>query len=98
MRENWMAGKINPATGQPLEIVYPPLPPGTILSFVHWMPHGVTYVEKGTRWGVLLSYRTMDRNRRIMAAPQIPWEVCTRSLLLICMLKSLVHHACVCVL
>ena len=75
MRESWMAGKVNPATGEPLEIVYPPLPPGSILSFVHWMPHGVTLIEKGTRWGILLTYRTMDPNRRIMAAPQIPWAV-----------------------
>ena len=73
MRENWMAGKINPVTGKPLEIVYPPLPPGSLLCFVHWMPHGVTYVESGVRWGVLLTYRTMDRNRRIRAAPQVPW-------------------------
>ena len=37
------------------------------------MPHGVTYVESGVRWGVLLTYRTMDPNRRIRAAPQVPW-------------------------
>ena len=38
------------------------------------MPHGVTYVEEGVRWGLLLTYRTMDPARKVMAAPQIPWK------------------------
>jgi hypothetical protein len=50
MRENWMKGKVHPATGLPLDIVYPPLPPGSLLCFVHWMPHGVTYIDEGVRW------------------------------------------------
>ena len=40
----------------------------------HRMPHGVTYIDEGVRWGVLLTYRTMDPARKILAAPQIPWK------------------------
>jgi hypothetical protein len=63
MREGWMQGKVNPATGEPLEIVYPAMPPGSMLSFVHHMPHGVTPVHAGIRMGILLTYRTADPNR-----------------------------------
>ena len=68
-----MAGKVD-ADGQPLRVVYPPLPPGSLLCFVHWMPHAWTTVDTGTRWALLLTYRNMDPHRRILTTPQIPWD------------------------
>ena len=44
--------KVHPTTGEPVDIVYPPLPPGSLLCFVHWMPHGVTYIDEGVRLGL----------------------------------------------
>ena len=74
LQERWLDGKVDPATGRPLQVVYPALPPGSLLCFVHHMPHGVTRVEKGTRWALLLTYRTMDPSRKITCTPQVPWD------------------------
>jgi hypothetical protein len=73
LREAWLTGKFD-TDGQPLHAVYPPLPPGSLMCFVHWMPHGWTTVDSGTRWAMLLTYRNMDPRRRILCTPQIPWD------------------------
>lgn len=62
MKTDWMAGKTHPATGEPLKILRLSIPPGSMVSFVHHMPHHVTDVlpEASTRWGLLMAYRTPD--------------------------------------
>lgn len=62
MQSNWLQGKTHPITGQPLEIVHLSLPPGSMVSFVHHMPHHVQRRPPGapTRWGLLMAYRTPD--------------------------------------
>jgi len=62
LSDGWLRGKVD-ETGKPLRAVYPPLPPGSLLCFVHWMPHGWTTVDTGTRWALLLTYRNMDPHR-----------------------------------
>ena len=58
----WMKGKIHAVTGEPLEIVRLSLPPGSMVSFVHHMPHHVGHRQPGspTRWAMLMAYRTPD--------------------------------------
>ena len=70
LREGWMKDKVHPATGAPLEIIYPPLPPGSLLCFVHHMPHGTTPRTKGVRWALLCAFRKPDP--RGIAAPPPP--------------------------
>ena len=62
MKAGWLKGKIHAFTGKPLEIVHLSLPPGSMVSFVHHMPHYVGYRKPGmpTRWGLLMAYRTPD--------------------------------------
>ena len=62
MRANWLKGKTHAITGKPLEIVHLSLPPGSMVSFVHHMPHHVQRRPPGapTRWGLLMAYRTPD--------------------------------------
>ena len=62
MRAGWMQGKIHAFTGEPLEICSLQLPPGSMVSFVHHMPHHVGYRQPDTetRWGLLMAYRTPD--------------------------------------
>ena len=62
MQANWLKGKTHAITGQPLEIVHLSLPPGSMVSFVHHMPHHVQRRPPGapTRWGLLMAYRTPD--------------------------------------
>ena len=62
MQANWLKGKTHAITGKPLEIVHLSLPPGSMVSFVHHMPHHVQRRPPGapTRWGLLMAYRTPD--------------------------------------
>ena len=64
MRSGWLSGKVHAVTRAPLEIVHLDLPPGSMVSFVHHMPHFVGSVPEGaaTRWGILIAYRTPDPN------------------------------------
>ena len=62
MQANWLKGKIHAITGKPLGIVHLSIPPGSMISFVHHMPHHVQRRPPGapTRWGLLMAYRTPD--------------------------------------
>ena len=62
MQTNWIAGKIHAFTGEPLRIERLALPPGSMVSFVHHMPHHVGHrdLDAPTRWGLLMAYRTPD--------------------------------------
>ena len=80
MKAGWLKGKIHAFTRKPLEIVHLSLPPGSMVSFVHHMPHYVGYRKPGTttRWGLLMAYRTPDpmQNRKSgqMVFPPIGWN------------------------
>ncbi len=62
LEAGWLRGKIHAFTGEPLKILRLALPPGSMVSFVHHMPHHVGYRQPGTptRWGLLMAYRTPD--------------------------------------
>ena len=62
MRSGWLKGKTHPITGEPLEIVHLSLPPGSMVSFVHHMPHyvGRRKPDSEMRWGLLMAFRTPD--------------------------------------
>ncbi len=62
MQAGWLKGKTHAITGKPLEILHLSLPPGSMISFVHHMPHHVRHRPPGapTRWGLLMAYRTPD--------------------------------------
>ena len=62
MRAGWLKGKMHPITGEPLEIVHLSLPPGSMVSFVHHMPHyvGRRKPDSEIRWGLLMAFRTPD--------------------------------------
>ena len=62
MRSGWLKGKTDPITGEPLEIVHLSLPPGSMVSFVHHMPHYVGRRKPASemRWGLLMAFRTPD--------------------------------------
>lgn len=58
----WLADKVHAFTGQSLRIQRLSLPPGSMVSFVHHMPHHVGHrdADAPTRWGLLMAYRTPD--------------------------------------
>jgi len=58
----WLQGKIHACTGEPLCIERLSLRPGSMVSFVHHMPHHVGHrdADAPTRWGLLMAYRTPD--------------------------------------
>ena len=60
----WLLGKTYPFTGEPLRIERLNLAPGSMVSFVHHMPHhvGHRHPEAPTRWGLLMAYRTRDHH------------------------------------
>ena len=62
IQAGWMADKIHAFTGEPLKIKPLSLPPGSMVSFVHHMPHHVGHraQDAPTRWGLLMAYRTPD--------------------------------------
>ena len=62
IQAGWMADKVHAFTGEPLQIKQLSLPPGSMVSFVHHMPHGVGHRDRDapTRWGLLMAYRTPD--------------------------------------
>jgi hypothetical protein len=62
MKAGWLQGKIHAFTRKPLEIVHLSIPPGSLVSFVHHMPHYVGYRQPsaGVRWGLLMAYRNPD--------------------------------------
>jgi len=60
----WLQGKRHAFTGEPLRIERLNLAPGSMVSFVHHMPHHVGHrdLDVPTRWGLLMAYRTRDRH------------------------------------
>ncbi|MBT3604582.1 MAG: hypothetical protein HN521_16110 [Candidatus Latescibacteria bacterium] len=62
METNWLKGKTHAFTGEPLKIRRLSIPPGSMVSFVHHLPHHVGHRKAGTdmRWGLLMAYRTPD--------------------------------------
>ena len=58
----WMRGRFHAFTGEPLRIEVLSLNPGSMVSFVHHMPHRVGFRDDDapTRWGLLMAYRTPD--------------------------------------
>ena len=62
MRAGWLQGKTHPCTGEPLEILPLSINPGSIVSFVHHMPHyaGRRSPDAATRWAILMACRTPD--------------------------------------
>ena len=62
MKAIWIKEKTHPVTGEPLQILRLSTPPGSMVSFVHHMPHHVGHrnPDAGTRWGLLMAYRTPD--------------------------------------
>lgn len=58
----WMQGKSHPVTGNSLEIKALSLPPGSLVSVVAHLAHGVSSraVDGTTRFGSLWSYRVYD--------------------------------------
>ena len=58
----WLHGKSHPVTGQPLEILALSLPPGSLVSVVAHLAHGVSSraVNGTSRFGSLWSYRVYD--------------------------------------
>ena len=62
LEAGWMRTKTHPVTGEPLRIEHLSLPPGSMVSFVHHMPHHVGHRDGDapTRWGLLMAYRTRD--------------------------------------
>ena len=54
MKAGWLQGKIHAFTHEPLEIVHLSIPPGSMVSFVHHMPHYVGHRRPGAgvRWGL----------------------------------------------
>lgn len=61
-RTGWMKDRVHAFTGEPLAIKRLDLPPGSMVSFVHHMPHHVGHrdADAPTRWGLLMAYRTPD--------------------------------------
>ena len=62
IKAGWLRGKTHPVTGEPLLIERLSLPAGSMVSFVHHMPHQVGRRHPGaeTRWTLLMAYRTPD--------------------------------------
>lgn len=62
MRAGWLQGKTHPFTGKPLAIKTLSLGPGSIVSFVHHLPHhaGIRRPDAATRWSILIAFRTPD--------------------------------------
>ena len=62
MQADWLPGKTHAVTGQPLQIKHLSLPPGSMVSFVHHMPHYVPprRPTAPTRWALLMAHRTPD--------------------------------------
>jgi hypothetical protein len=58
----WMKGKRHPITGEPLTIKALSLPPGSLVSVVAHLAHGVSPRAAGgtSRYGSLWSYRVYD--------------------------------------
>ena len=68
----WMRGRVHAFTGEPLRIEPLSLNPGSMVSFVHHMPHRVGFRDDDapTRWGLLMAYRTPDPDE----AEPAPWN------------------------
>ena len=62
LRSGWLQGKTHPRTGAPLQMIHLSLPPGSMVSFVHHMPHhvGPRHPDAPTRRTLLMAYRTPD--------------------------------------
>jgi hypothetical protein len=62
MEDLWIQSKVHAFTGEPLRIQRLDIPPGSMVSFVHHMPHhvGHRHRDSGLRLGLLMAYRTPD--------------------------------------
>ena len=62
IESRWLKGKIHGFTRESLKVEKLSLRPGSIVSLVHHMPHGVGHRAPNapTRWGVLIAFRTPD--------------------------------------
>jgi hypothetical protein len=62
MEANWLAGKTHAFTGEPLRIKRLSIPPGSMVSFGHHMPHHVGHRnnDADVRSGLLMALRTPD--------------------------------------
>jgi hypothetical protein len=61
-REGWLKGRRHRVTGEPLEVLCAPLPPGSMISAAAHMPHGVECREvgRGTRLCTLFACECDD--------------------------------------
>lgn len=78
MELGWLKGKTHPITGEPLAILHLSLSPGSMVSFVHHMPHYVSVRQPDApiRWGLLMAYRTPDPSEnpaKWNEAVPVPW-------------------------
>ena len=74
MQAGWLKGKVHPVTGEPLRIKNLALPKGSLVCFPHHMPHSVTPINRGTRWGQLLTYRTIDETRAVRSSDRSAFD------------------------
>ena len=63
----WLAGKVNPLTGEPLRIERFALPPGSMAVVLCHTPHAVEPrpTANGPRYCTLFAYRSPDPERRV---------------------------------
>ena len=63
LAQGWMAGKVHPASGQPLRVEELSVPPGTVVLMWTHAAHGVNPRKEGsdTRWCVVYAYRNPGR-------------------------------------
>ena len=75
-RRAWLDGRAHPATGEPLAILRPSVPPGSLVSFLCNMPHAVggRARGRGTRWSVIMAYRRPDPEGVIHSNRHFPLE------------------------
>lgn len=66
LAQGWMAGKVDPGSGQPLAIEELAVPPGTVVLMWTHAAHGVNprREDSDTRWCVVYAYRNPGRESR----------------------------------
>jgi len=79
-QREWLAEKLHPVTGGPLEILRPSVPPGSLVSFLCNMPHAVDRraLGRGRRWSVIMAYRQPDPKKRVPSNRHFPlqeWDI-----------------------
>ena len=78
--KTWLRNKLHPLTGEPLRILKPALPPGSMCVCLCHMPHGVEPRPEGTgtRHCTLFSYREPDPEGLLPVSTNAglqPWEL-----------------------